>query len=56
MLSKTSTHVINALVELAKLPKGECKGAGSIAKKIKAPPNYLGKILRNLSSKGLVEA
>ena len=54
MLSKTSAQVINAFVELAKLPNGECQGAASIAKKIKAPQNYLGKLLQNMSSKGLV--
>lgn len=54
MLSKTSTQVINAFVELAKLPDGECMGAGSIAKAIKAPKNYLGKLLQNMASKGLV--
>lgn len=54
MLSKTSTQVINALVELARLPEGECKGAKSIAKKIKAPQNYLGKMLQSLSYKKIV--
>ena len=54
MLSKTSTQVINALVELAKLPEGECKGAKNIAKKIKAPQNYLGKMLQSLSYKKIV--
>jgi len=54
MLSKTSTQVINAFIELAKLPEGECKGAASIAITIKAPQNYLGKLLQKMSSKGLV--
>jgi len=54
MLSKTSTQVINAFIELAKLPDGECKGSVSIAKKIKAPQNYLGKLLQNMSARGLV--
>ncbi len=54
MLSKTSTLVINALVELAKLPDGECEGAKCIAKKIKAPQNYLGKMLQNLSYNKIV--
>ncbi len=48
MLSKTSTQVINALVELAKLPEGEWAGAKSIAQKIHAPQNYLGKVLQSL--------
>ncbi len=54
MLSKTSTLVINALVELARLPIGECEGTKSIAKKIKAPQNYLGKMLQNLAFKKIV--
>ena len=54
MLSKTSKQAINALVELAKLPKDECEGAASIARRIKAPQNYLGKLLQNLSTRGLV--
>ena len=56
MLSKTSTLVINALVELAKLPKGEREGAGSVAKRIKAPQNYLSKLLQNLAVCGLLDS
>jgi Rrf2 family transcriptional regulator, iron-sulfur cluster assembly transcription factor len=48
MISKTSTQMINALVELAKLPEGEFEGAKSIAQRIKAPQNYLGKMLQYL--------
>jgi len=54
MLSKTSTQVINALVELARLPEGECQGAKCIARKIKAPPNYLGKMLQSLLYKKIL--
>lgn len=54
MLSKTSTQVINALVELARLPEGESEGAKTIAKRIKAPQNYLGKMLQNLANKKIV--
>ena len=54
MLNKTSKQAINALVELAKLPKDECEGAVSIAKRIMAPQNYLGKLLQNLANNGLV--
>ncbi|MCH8219341.1 MAG: hypothetical protein IH892_21510 [Planctomycetes bacterium] len=46
MLSKTSKSVVNALVELAKLPAGSYEGASSIAKRIGAPKNYLGKLLQ----------
>lgn len=54
MLSKTSTQIINALVELARLPEGESMGAKAIAQKIKAPQNYLGKMLQNLSHRKIV--
>ena len=54
MLSKTSVQIIRALVEMAKLPNNAYEGAGRIAQKIKAPPNYLGKLLQDLSIKGLV--
>lgn len=54
MLSKTSTQVINALIELAKLPEGAWEGAGSIARKIKAPRNYLGKMLQSLCAEKIL--
>jgi Rrf2 family protein len=54
MLSKTSTQVINALIELARLPEGQCEGAKSIAKKINAPQNYLGKMLQQLAARKIV--
>ena len=54
MLSKTSLQIVKALVELSKLPKGRSEGAVSIAKRIKAPQNYLGKILQSLAYEGLV--
>lgn len=54
MFSKTSIQIIRALVKLAKLPTNTYEGAGCIAQKIRAPKNYLGKLLQNLSTKGLV--
>ncbi|MCA9392701.1 MAG: Rrf2 family transcriptional regulator [Candidatus Omnitrophica bacterium] len=54
MLSKTSTQVIKAFIELAKLEKGEYQGAGAIAQSIMAPRNYLGKMLQSMASHGLV--
>ena len=54
MLSKTSAQVINALVELAKLPEGQWAGAKSIAQTINAPQNYLGKVLQGLCAHGIV--
>ena len=56
MLTKTSLQVVQALTELAKLAPGEREGAGSIARKIKAPQNYLGKMLQALAGEGLVES
>ena len=41
-------------MELAKLPPGKSEGAATIAKKIKAPQNYLGKILQGLAYQGFV--
>ena len=54
MLSKSSLQSIKAFVELAKLPSGQCEGAGAIAKRIHAPQNYLGKLLQGFVSRGLV--
>ncbi len=54
MISKTSTQVINALVELARLPEGQYEGTKSIAQKIRAPQNYLGKMLQSLCAHKVV--
>ncbi len=54
MLSKTSLQTLKALAELAKLPEGTWEGAASIAERINAPQNYLGKVLQKLSREGLV--
>ena len=54
MLTKTSKQVVNALVELAKLPEGEYAGVNVIAPKIEAPQNYLGKMLQLMLSTGIV--
>jgi Rrf2 family protein len=56
VVSKTALHAIRALCALAKLADGERAGAASIAEAIGAPPNYLGKLLQNLSRQGLVES
>ncbi|MFO0880702.1 MAG: Rrf2 family transcriptional regulator [Gemmataceae bacterium] len=56
MLSKTGLHAIRAMLALARLPDGTFAGAASIAQEIGAPPNYLGKLLRNLADHGLVES
>ena len=54
MITKSSKQVINALIELAKLNDGEWLGVGVIASRIKAPQNYLGKMLQGLVPTGLV--
>jgi Rrf2 family transcriptional regulator, iron-sulfur cluster assembly transcription factor len=56
MLSKTSTLVINALIELAKLPADRREGAESLARKIRAPRNYLGKLLQSLATRGFLDS
>lgn len=53
MLSKTAVHGIKALTDLAQHP-GEFQGAVSIAGRIGAPQNYLGKLLQTLAQSGLV--
>jgi Rrf2 family iron-sulfur cluster assembly transcriptional regulator len=54
MLSKTGKHALLALAELAKLPPAEYAGAGQIAEATGAPPNYLGKLLKQLAGEGLL--
>ncbi len=41
---------------LAGLPEGQRVGATTIAERIDAPPNYLGKLLRDMVRDGLVES
>jgi Rrf2 family transcriptional regulator, iron-sulfur cluster assembly transcription factor len=56
MISKTGIHALLALGYLAKLPAGIFGGTAEIAREIGAPRNYLGKLLQNLSSVGLVHS
>lgn len=56
MISRTGIHATMALTSLANLPTGEFAGAGAIAREIGAPQNYLGKLLNNLVTAGLVES
>lgn len=53
MISKTALHTLKATVALAERP-GEFQGATSIAERIGAPQNYLGKLLQNLVQSGVV--
>lgn len=54
MISKTAVHALNAVVELAGLPENEYCGAAKLADHIRAPQNYLGKLLQTLSQAGVV--
>lgn len=53
MISKTALHAIRATAVLAESP-GEFQGASSIAERIGAPQNYLGKLLQGLIHSGIV--
>ena len=56
MISKTSVHATLALAFLSKLEANAFAGATQIAAEVGAPPNYLGKLLRQLAESGLVES
>jgi Rrf2 family protein len=56
MISKSSRHAILALSFLSKLEGEEYAGANRIAERIKAPKNYLGKILKRLAAEGYLES
>ena len=53
MISKTALHALRAVAALAERP-GEFQGASSIAERIGAPQNYLGKLLQGLIQAGIV--
>lgn len=53
MISKTAIHALKAVAALAERP-GEFQGAGSIAERIDAPQNYLGKLLQTLAQADVV--
>jgi Rrf2 family transcriptional regulator, iron-sulfur cluster assembly transcription factor len=55
MITRTGTHALKAMAYIASLPDGAYEGAGEIAVRIKAPQNYLGKLLRQLARAGLLE-
>ena len=54
MISKTGIHATLALAFLSQLDSGEFAGATQIATQVGAPPNYLGKLLKQLAEEGLV--
>ena len=56
MITRTATHALRAMIVLADQPPDTFAGAGAIAKAIRAPQNYLGKLLQQLSREGLVDS
>jgi Rrf2 family protein len=56
MLSRSCVHAIRAVVVLAGLPPDAYCGTTAIAESTGAPRNYLGKLLLQLSRRGLVES
>jgi len=56
VIGKTGLLAIRALALLAGLPEGQCFGAATIAQRIDAPPNYLGKLLGELVRSGLLDS
>ncbi len=56
MISKTAVHATLALAFLAELDSEDYAGASQIAESVGAPRNYLGKLLKQLASEGLVES
>lgn len=56
MISKTGIHATLALALLAKLEPGQFAGASQIAEAVGAPPNYLGKLLKQLAAGGLLDS
>ncbi len=55
MISRSATHALRAMAVLGGLPPGTYAGAAQVAARIKAPSNYLGKLLQKLAHAGLVE-
>ena len=55
MISRTALHALKALVVLQDLPDGAFAGSAQVARQIRAPSNYLGKLLRQLARAGIVE-
>lgn len=54
MLTRTGDYAVKASIFLAGLKPGDFAGAKDIARQLKLPANYLGKILRKLAEDGVV--
>ena len=55
VVSRTGSHTLKALAALSGLAEGRYLGAAELARRVKAPANYLGKLLRQLSRAGIVQ-
>lgn len=56
MMSKTAVHAVKAVVALAELSEKGFQGTASLADRIGAPQNYLGKLLQTLARAGVVQS
>jgi len=56
VISKTGVHAVRALMALGRIPHGTYAGAAQIARRIGAPENYLGKLLKGMATHGLVQS
>ncbi len=56
MVSRTGVHALAALACLAEAGPGKLLGTAQIAGRIAAPRNYLGKLLKLLADRGLLES
>ena len=56
MMSKTAVHALKAVVALAELSNNGFEGASSLAERIGAPQNYLGKLLQALARAGVLQS
>ncbi len=54
MVTRTGTHALQAVAILGTLGDGVYAGAAEIARGIRAPANYLGKLLQRLARAGLL--
>lgn len=56
MVSRTGLHAVKALTLMAECHNGDFLGTAQIAREVGAPRNYLGKLLQQLASEGLLES
>ena len=56
MMSRTAVHAMKAVVALAELSEKGFQGTATLAERIGAPQNYLGKLLQTLARAGVVQS